>query len=78
MSPNDPKCPKSILDLWCEFSSRCEDEYDEAVCIYQWERMIKKDVTIGTLKYYASTSIDSPEKNKEFKMSKQLNTFTNL
>ena len=57
-------CPEA-LDLWCEFSSRCEDQYDEALCIYQWERMIKKDVTIGTLKYYAS--IDSPEKYKEFK-----------
>ena len=53
------------LDLWCEFSSRCEDEYDEAVCIYQWERMTRKDLTLGTLRYYAS--VDSPEKYTEFK-----------
>jgi P4 family phage/plasmid primase-like protien len=53
------------LDMWCEFSSRCEDEYDEAVCIYQWERMTRKDLTLGTLRYYAS--IDSPEKYREFK-----------
>lgn len=53
------------LDLWCEFSSRCEDEYDEAVCIYQWDRMTKKDLTLGTLRYYAS--VDNPEKYKEFK-----------
>ena len=52
------------LDLWCNFSSRSE-EYDEAVCIYQWERMTKKDLTLGTLRYYAS--IDSPEKYTEFK-----------
>jgi P4 family phage/plasmid primase-like protien len=53
------------LELWCDFSSRCEDEYDEAVCIYQWERMTRKDLTLGTLRYYAS--IDSPEKYREFK-----------
>ena len=53
------------LESWCEFSSRCEDEYDEAVCIYQWERMTKKDLTLGTLRYYAS--VDSPEKYIEFK-----------
>lgn len=53
------------LDLWCEFSARCEEQYDEAVCIYQWERMTKKDLTLGTLRYYAS--VDSPEKYKEFK-----------
>lgn len=53
------------LDMWCEFSARCEEEYDEAVCIYQWERMTKKELTLGTLRYYAS--IDSPQKYKEFK-----------
>ena len=53
------------LDLWCEFSSRCEEEYDEAVCIYQWDRMTKKDLTLGTLRYYAS--VDSPDRYKEFK-----------
>ena len=53
------------LELWCDFSSRCEDQYDESVCIYQWERMTKKDLTLGTLRYYAS--VDSPEKYKEFK-----------
>lgn len=53
------------LELWCDFSSRSEEQYDEAVCIYQWERMTKKDLTLGTLRYYAS--IDSPDKYKEFK-----------
>jgi P4 family phage/plasmid primase-like protien len=57
-------CPEA-LELWCEFSSRCEEEYDEAVCIYQWERMTRKDLTLGTLRYYAS--VDSPEKYREFK-----------
>ena len=57
-------CPEA-LELWCQFSERCEEEYDEAVCIYQWERMTTKDLTLGTLRYYAS--IDSPEKYREFK-----------
>ena len=59
-------CPEA-LELWCEFSSRCEEEYDESVCIYQWERMTYKDLTLGTLRYYAS--VDSPEKYREFKIA---------
>jgi hypothetical protein len=52
------------LELWLEFSSRSE-KYDEAVCIYEWDRMVAKDLTIGTLKYYAS--VDSPELYLDFK-----------
>lgn len=52
------------LEQWLEFSARDEDKFDEAVCIHEWERMTKKDLTMGTLKYYAS--IDSPEQYKEF------------
>jgi P4 family phage/plasmid primase-like protien len=57
-------CPEA-LDMWCDFSARCEEEYDEAVCIYQWDRMTRKDLTLGTLRYYAS--VDNPEKYNEFK-----------
>lgn len=53
------------LEQWMEFSSRCEDKYDEANCIYEWERMVKKDLTLGTLRHFAS--IDSPQLYKEFK-----------
>jgi P4 family phage/plasmid primase-like protien len=53
------------LDLWCSFSSRSEEDYEEAVCIYHWERMIIKDLTMGTLRYYAS--IDSPDLYEKFK-----------
>ncbi len=52
------------LDLWHEFSSRSE-KYDENKCIYEWERMIKKDFTIGTLHYYAKQ--DNPTLYQEFK-----------
>lgn len=50
---------QEALDLWLEFSSR-SDKYDESKCIYEWERMVKKDKTIGTLKHFAKH--DSPEK----------------
>lgn len=53
------------LELWCDFSSRCEDKYDENICVYHWERMTKRDISIGTLKYFAS--IDNPEEYKKFK-----------
>jgi P4 family phage/plasmid primase-like protien len=53
------------LDMWCDFSSRCEDKYDENGCIYQWERMTKKDLTIGTLRYFAS--VDNPTEYRKFK-----------
>ena len=52
------------MELWMDFSSRCEDKYDEAKCIYEWERMIKKEITIKTLHHFAN--IDSPELYKEF------------
>lgn len=59
------------LDLWLEFSSRAEEEYDEAACIYQWDRMVKKDLTLGTLCFYAS--VDSPEEYKRFKIEQVKN-----
>lgn len=53
------------LELWCEFSSRCEEKYDENICIYQWERMTKRDIGIGTLRHYAS--VDNPVEYKKYK-----------
>jgi P4 family phage/plasmid primase-like protien len=50
-------CPEA-LDIWLEFSSRATDIYDEARCVYEWERMVKKDLGIGTLKHYAK--LDNP------------------
>lgn len=51
------------LNQWLEFSSRSE-KYDEAKCIYEWERMAKRDKTIGTLKHFAK--YDSPELYAEY------------
>ena len=60
------------LQLWIEFSERTEeDKFDEDVCISEWSKMVKKDYSIGTLKYYAS--IDSPEEYMKFKFDEGQN-----
>ena len=55
------------LELWLEFSARCDEKYDETQCIYDWDRMVIRNdgVGMGTLHYWASE--DSPEKYKEYK-----------
>ena len=45
--------------IWCEFSSRCGEKYDEEECHTHWDRMVKKDMSIGTLRHFAS--LDNPE-----------------
>ena len=57
-------CPEA-LDQWMDFSARCGEKFDESNCIYEWERMVTKELTLGTLRYYAS--VDNPEAYKEFK-----------
>ena len=57
-------CPEA-LELWCDFSSQCEDKYDESTCIYHWERMVVKDLTLGTIRFYAKT--DNSEEYSKFK-----------
>ena len=52
------------LDQWLEFSSR-SDKYNEEKCIYEWERMVKKDFTLGTLRFYAEK--DNEKLYQEFK-----------
>lgn len=53
------------LEQWLEFSARDEKKFDEATCLSEWDKMVKKDFSIGTLKYYAQ--IDNPELYKKFK-----------
>ena len=52
------------FELWNEFSSR-SSSYDENKCIYEWERMVKKDYTIATLHFFAKQ--DNPELYQQFK-----------
>ena len=53
------------LELWLEFSSRCDEKYDEEACRDLWDKMEDKrdGVSMGTLHYYAKT--DSPDGYKD-------------
>ena len=55
------------FDLWCDFSKQ-SPKFDENECLSRWEKMVEKNMTIGTLKYYAQ--LDSPEKLLAFKKAK--------
>jgi len=54
---------KDGFDLWCHFSRKSK-KYDESVCIYEWEKMVNKELlTIGSLKFYAKS--DNEEQYKK-------------
>lgn len=62
------------LELWLEFSSRCQTKFDQNVCINTWEKMERKNITMGTLHHFAK--IDNPiafNKYTEENMKKFLN-----
>ena len=48
-----PEC----LDLWKEFSKK-SDKYREDVCDNMWDKMSNKNISVGTLKYWAK--LDNP------------------
>lgn len=50
-------------ELWKYFSEKSEEKFDESICIYEWNRMKKKDLTIGSLKYLAK--LDNPKEYNE-------------
>ena len=62
---NVGKGSTEALDQWITFSARCDDKFDEATCVYQWEKMVERDLTLGTLRHFAK--LDSPDKYAEFK-----------
>ena len=72
---NETEGHPDALDLWCEFSARCEEKYDENVCIHTWERMTKGELSLGTLRYYAG--IDNPTEYKKFKDEQSAKHVTN-
>jgi P4 family phage/plasmid primase-like protien len=41
------------LALWLEFSSKCGDKFNEAECVSLWDKMVPKNMTIGTLAHFA-------------------------
>lgn len=46
---------QEALEQWLEFSARDNNDYNEDECIDAWGKMIKKDLGLGTLKFYAKT-----------------------
>lgn len=56
------------LELWCEFSARCEDKYDENVCVHEWEKMVKRSISMGTLRHFAKQ--DNPAEYAKMKKEK--------
>ena len=61
---------REALDQWLEFSARCGDKFDESECVSIWDKMVKKGLTLGTLRYYAS--VDSPDEYAKFKKERAL------
>ena len=53
------------FNQWLEFSERDSDKFDEGVCQNEWEKMTKKDKTLGSLKFYAAC--DNPEEYNKWK-----------
>ena len=62
------------FSMWLEFSERSVDKYSESTCTQLWNRMVKKRLTIGSLKYYAR--IDSPEAYAEYRKKHTENFIT--
>lgn len=50
---------REALELWIEFSKLCPKKFSESVCVYEWEHMEVRNVTIATLVFYAKN--DNPE-----------------
>ena len=52
---------EEAFDLWCDFSKNTKktNYFSETTCLYHWERMEKRNITIGSLHFYAKS--DSPD-----------------
>lgn len=48
------------LEIWLDFSKKTSrNNYNEATCVYEWNKMVKRNYTLGTLKHHAH--VDNPE-----------------
>lgn len=53
------------FEIWCKFSQRTtKGNFSEAVCIHQWNKMTRRNMTLGSLRFFAQT--DNPEAYKTF------------
>jgi P4 family phage/plasmid primase-like protien len=65
------------LDLWIEFSKKTSrNNFSESSCVYHWNKMTKRNYSIGTLRYWASQ--DSPERYKKWKQEKDSKRFKDI
>lgn len=51
------------LDKWIRFSQKSPENFSLEVCNYEWSRMIRRDMSIGSLKFIAKQ--DNPERYNE-------------
>lgn len=68
---------QEFMNLWIEKSKQTTvpNSFSEIRCVYEWERMEKRGMSIGSLKHIAE--IDNPEKYNEYKVKcarKKLNS----
>lgn len=63
------------FELWDTFSQLCEDKYDPCVCEYQWSRMSKGSLSLGTLHHYSKQ--DSPKEYAEWIYNKNKDSIEN-
>uniref|UniRef100_A0A6C0E2P8 SF3 helicase domain-containing protein n=1 Tax=viral metagenome TaxID=1070528 RepID=A0A6C0E2P8_9ZZZZ len=58
------------FNQWLEFSERDADKFDEGICQNEWDKMTKKEKTLGSLKFYAAC--DNPEEYNKWKQEKSI------
>jgi P4 family phage/plasmid primase-like protien len=63
------------LELFHQFSARCQEKYNEAECDNTWESLKPNKVSIGTIRHYAK--IDSPQQYADYKKKKSLEHSSN-
>lgn len=59
------------FELWDEFSKRCEEKYDYNYSVSLWNKMEKKTLTLGSLRYIVKMKRPSEYKELVNTMSKQ-------
>ncbi|NDB70825.1 MAG: hypothetical protein EB015_23010, partial [Methylocystaceae bacterium] len=48
------------FEIWCKFSQRtAKGNYSESICMHQWNKMLRRNITLGSLRFYAQS--DNPE-----------------
>lgn len=58
------------LQIWLDFSKKTtRGNYNEATCVYEWNKMYKSNYTLGSLKHHAA--MDNPEGYGQFLMEEK-------